>query len=436
MSSALVEPLAKLLAPDRVLSEDAAARYAIGGMRPSLAVLPESVEDVAAILRFAGEHGLTVVPWGGGTLMDLGRAPRRFDVALDCALLNRIVEYQPADLVVAVQAGMTIAALNERLAQHGQMLALDPPLAERATIGGALSADSWGPSRLRYGTARDLVIGLTCVLADGAIVHSGGRVVKNVAGYDMNKLYVGALGTLGVIVEAAFKLYPVPAHSGGIVASFSSLELAHGAALAIVNSQYAPTAVELIAPAAGSRLLTNGAGGSGWSVAVSFAGFAAAVERQTMEVAALAAESGASTVMPVEERQTAELFRRIRDYGREAASEAAVILRAGVLPSELATLIGALDLDGEPRPELIASPGAGSLRLFWKDSPPALPELVARVRAAVEAMSGSLVVERCPPELEQRLEIWGIAGADVELMRDLKRIFDPTGMLSPGRYVD
>lgn len=435
-----VDALRSLLAPERVLTQRL-ERYTVDGLVPALAVLPESVDDVAAVLRIASDRALATVPWGAGTLMDLGNRPSSYDLALDLTRLNGLVEYSPEDLVVSAQAGITLGALNEHLAQRGQFLALDTPLAEQATVGGALSTNIPGPSRLRYGTGRDLVIGLTSVLSGGEVVHSGGRVVKNVAGYDLNKLYIGALGTLGVIVEASFKLHPLPGARATLTATFQGCDGAHAAALAIVNSSFGATAVELAGPQAAAELTrrpTAGgepAGGE-WLLAVFLTGLAAAVERKRREIEAILHATGAMTVTGLGDAQSQQLYARLRDYGRSQEHPAALILRCSVLPSEVAQAVRQLSESiNIPSTRLTASPGSGSLRLLWPQLPAEPDSLIAAVRLAIQAIGGTVTIERCPPQLKHAVDVWGLSGADVELMRDMRAAYDPAGILSPGRHV-
>jgi glycolate oxidase FAD binding subunit len=443
MTAASIPDQISSLIPDaRVLSGDGIDAYAVDGLRPLLAVLPSSIEDVAALLRFGGERGLAVTARGGGTLMDLGNLPQRVDLVLDLSRLNAITDYQPEDLVVTAQAGITLAALNARLAEHGQTLPLDPPLPERATLGGTLSANASGPSRLRFGTARDLVIGITCVLADGEIVHSGGRVVKNVAGYDMNKLYIGAFGTLGVIVEASFKLSPLASDGGALVAAFPSVDAACEAALGVVNSPCGPTAVEVAGPPIAQRLAAgspeaNAKPSGDWLVAVFVSGLPAQVERQTREIARILEAGGSRQVAALKHAPGERSFSRLRDYGRSAEDPSAVILRCAVLPSEVPEAVRRLEAAAGDVAwgGLIASPGAGLVRTFWSTAPPDFVSLLPRLRAALATLTGTVLVERCPAGLKRGLDVWGIEGADVGLMRDMKATFDPQGILNPGRYV-
>lgn len=438
-SPTLATALQQHVAPDLVLSGDALARYQIDGLRPSAVVLAGSIDHIVAVLRFAKERGAAIAPWGGGTLSDLGNRPNRCDIALDVSGLKSILAYEPADQVVTVQAGITIGELNQQLSLHHQMLTLDSPLPERATVGGALSTNLQGPRRMRYGTARDFVIGLTCVLADGSIVHAGGRVVKNVAGYDMNKLYIGALGTAGVIVEASFRLFPLPAASRGLLVTFADFGAAHALAMAIINGHLGVSAVEILAPSTSERLLKElGVSHTqeGWRVAVLMEGIEAAVERQTNDVTRLAEEIGAVRISSLESIAQDEMFGRLRDIGRSESAPAAMIVRGGVLPSELpsvVTTLGAIVADSDL--QLVISAGAGSFRLCWPSTPTAPLELIDALRRLCDQFSGSLVVERCPPETKELREVWGIAGGDVALMRELKAKFDPNGILNPGRFI-
>ena len=184
-------------------------------------VRPQSIEGVQDVLRQAHETGLSVIPWGGGTGQDYGGVPRKADILLDLSALNALVAHEYADMTVTVQAGMPLADLQAQLAQHGQFLPLDPPQSEKATLGGILATNACGPLRLGYGTVRDWLIGITVVDAQGRLIKGGGKVVKNVTGYDLPKLHVGALGTLGVIVEATFKVSPKPETARTLVAQVS-----------------------------------------------------------------------------------------------------------------------------------------------------------------------------------------------------------------------
>src|SRR5213083_506676 len=223
----------------------ATAADAVAGVQPKLVIEPGAERELAEILRLSNEAGLAVIPRGNGTKFGWGNPPARADLVLSTARLNEIIEHAWADLTVTVEAGCTIQRLQETLAEHGQRLALDPLWPEKATIGGVLSANDSGALRLRFGALRDLIIGATIALADGTLASSGGKVVKNVAGYDLPKLVTGALGTLGVITRAVFRLHPLPKDMRTLSCVAGNLDDAQRLLLAIQDSQLAHSALQL-----------------------------------------------------------------------------------------------------------------------------------------------------------------------------------------------
>src|SRR6202521_2454829 len=270
--------------------------YTIDGILPRLVVTPDNKEQVAQVTALVSQHGLTLLARGGGSRMNLGGIPEQVDVVLETQHMTRLLEYEAPDLTCHVEAGLTLAALQAQLATKGQWLALDPPDAVPATIGGLLASNASGPKRLRYGSPRDLVIGLHVVQADGEVARSGGRVVKNVAGYDLNKLYIGSLGTLGVIVEANFKLHPLPIAERTLLLTYAHASDAMQTVMAILGSLLTPSAIELIDAGAASdmsdffgiTLPTNG-----YTLAVNFEGSRTTIERQIDETRLLARTYGA-----------------------------------------------------------------------------------------------------------------------------------------------
>src|SRR6266576_1215105 len=222
----------------------ATAADAVARVQPKLVIEAGTESEIAEILRLSNAAGLAVIPRGGRTKLGWGNPPARADLVLSTARLNEIIEHAWADLTVTVEAGCTIQRLQETLAQHGQRLALDPLWPEKATIGGVLAANDSGALRLRFGALRDLIIGATIALPDGTLASSGGKVVKNVAGYDLPKLVTGALGTLGVITRAVFRLHPLPRHSRSFTISVSKTREAQQIILAIQDSKLAHVALQ------------------------------------------------------------------------------------------------------------------------------------------------------------------------------------------------
>src|SRR5215813_4899212 len=243
---ALLDKLRSLVGPAHVLAGVDCSRYVLEGRTPEAVVFPGSKEEIAAILTLAGEHQVPVLPWGGGTALGVGAPPTRVGLVLGLKRLNRVLEHEPGDLTATVEAGITLAALQAHLGKRGQWLSLDPAQADRATLGGVLSSNDAGPRRHLYGSCRDLLIGLTVITASGATVKGGGKVVKNVAGYDLPKLFIGAFGTLGVIVEATVKLRPRPDADRLVIVRFGHLKEAGAAARAVMSSDLLPSALDLL----------------------------------------------------------------------------------------------------------------------------------------------------------------------------------------------
>ena len=409
--------------------------YAIDGVMPRRVERPDTPEAVAAHLKSAAEARQAVVPWGTGTKQGMGNAPRAYDLALDLTALDQVVEYEPADLVVIVQAGTRLDALQRRLAAAGQFLALDPPYAERATLGGTLATNMSGPSRLLYGTARDLVLGMRVASPGGDLVKSGGKVVKNVVGYDLNKMHIGGLGTLGVMVEFTLKVHPRPRAEATVVAGFESLSAAHAAAGRLSRSVLYLRAVELVRAS-----LPGLPDDSGWRVLAWAAGSPATVERQVRDATAWCAEGRAVHTLRLDGEAHAAAWRAVREFGRDITGEA-TLLKLTCLPMQVANLAECVDrFASEARdagtagtaPEMVAHAGNGVLYALLTGATPALLQRLTGV--AVQG-GGSAVVERAPAAIRQQLDVWGPTRGDFRLMQALKAEFDPHAALNPGRFV-
>ncbi len=428
--TALHSELESILGSERVFAREEAASYAVDGIVPQAVVLPGTVEEVAEVMRLAHRAGATVIPWGGGTAMGLGNLPQRYDIALSLSRLNAVVEHEPTDLTATVQAGKTLADFQRHLASSGQSLPLDPPSPSEATIGGILASNASGPSRHAHGTARDLLLGLRFVQADGRIIRAGGRVVKNVAGYDLCRLLIGSLGTLGVIVEACFRLTPLPKAEETLAVVVGSAPEAHD--LAGKATGLSLRAVELLNAAAARALdIPPPVPEGGFVLLLAAAGPPAAVQRTRETIAAVASTT-------VVEGAAASLWSAVGQLTQPPAG--GIVARAAVLPSRLPELIQHIETIGQEasrRPRIACHLTAGILHSAWPvgDGPEADLRLVTTMRQAAASLEGTLVVTAALPALKERLDIWGEPGADFPLMRSLKEQFDPQGTLSPGRFL-
>ncbi|GAA3234829.1 FAD-binding oxidoreductase [Actinocorallia longicatena] len=364
---------------------------AILGVRPRYVAEPSTVAEAAAVMRAAGEQGLSVVPRGNGTRIHWGAAPRACDLVIDTRRLGRIVEHAAGDLVVTVEAGVPVADLQALLARENQQLALDVPIGAAdgpgSTVGGVISAGVAGPRRLLYGTVRDLLIGITVVRADGAITKSGGKVVKNVAGYDLGKLYTGAFGTLGLVVSASFRLHPVP-EQRRYVTTLTKEPLRD--VLRILHSDLVPSAVELKGPDTLVTLLEG----------------SAADARAAEAVRLLGRGTEVSDTPP--------------DWWlRHPKGE--VLLEVRAKPTDLPAI---LELAGA-RVRGSAGSGVWLIGAFAVSA----PDLVARLRERWPT-----IVRYAPEAVRDTVDLWGPSPA-LPLMRRVKDQFDPAHRLSPGRFV-
>jgi glycolate oxidase FAD binding subunit len=391
----------------------------IDGQTPRWIARPGSVAEAQAVLRFAERYALTVVPVGLGGHLDVGGAARAVDIALSLDRLDRVIDHVAGDMTVTVEPGCSLGDLDERLAAASQWLPIDPPFAAETSVGGLVAANLAGPLRASQGTVRDYLIGVKTVTAEGRLAGGGGRVVKNVAGYDVPKLHVGALGTLGIVVEATFKVRPRPEREAAI--RIDCREPRDAGALALdLRDAVEPDWLEIVGPGALGP-------DSGVAVIAGFLGSDAEVDAAIRRVG----ERSDQRIGSFEEVDDPEgLRQRIVDSARGAA-----VLRVATLPGDLAAIVDCLPEDRGLRWHAHAT--AGSLRI----GVPADGEVAALVRdlrPRAEGVGGSLVVERATPIVKSALDpdpgLWGAPPPGLALMRGLKSALDPSGRLSPGRF--
>ena len=403
----------------------ATAVDSVDGLQPKVVVAPGSDEEVAAVLRAANEARLSVTPRGGGTKMRWGNTPRGADVVVSTERLVRLLEHAHGDMTAIVEAGMTIGAAQEALREHGQMLALDPAWPERATIGGVIAADASGPLRVRYGTMRDLLIGITVALPDGTVARGGGKVVKNVAGYDLMKLFTGSLGTLGLITSATLRLHPLPPSRASLYVQAPTALAAEGFVLELNGSTLTPSGVQIVSTP------------EGYGICVRFAGVDASMEAQSSSLAARAAAAKLAVTRLDETEAEAAWNAHATIYG-ESTDGPMVVARISVLPASIAGALDGLAKIGE-RLRLITrmvvyGNGTGFVR-FESPNAATLAAAIAAAQARMTEVGGHLTVHLLPDEIKERLDVWGAAGDTLPLMRRIKAQFDPAGIMNPGRQI-
>jgi glycolate oxidase subunit GlcD len=402
----------------------------------ALSVAPASYEEACEVLRLAAREHWAIVPAGAGTWSGVGNPLRRADVFISTTRLSRLIEHEPADLIAIAEAGLPLAALNAELAQAGQWLPIDPPDDGRSTIGGVAATGLAGAQAYGYGPPRGFVIGMRVALADGSMVKAGGRVVKNVAGYDLCKLFAGSYGTLSLILELTFKLRPLPAQTATLIAAGPVIKLSR-AADTLRAAKLFPTAIEIISKNMAASLGIS-ANDSDGVILLRFAGTVRAVAYQLEEAQRLLHDEGHAGMDVERLDDDASLWRALAAVPLK--QEQALIWRVQLLPTQVQAFLEAAlktgDDDVFAGSLWQAGAGSGRIRVIGSrlETEACLASL-GRLRATAEALGGSLVVENASAEIKRAFDVWGVAVSDAALMQRVKRQLDPQDQFSPGRFV-
>jgi glycolate dehydrogenase FAD-binding subunit len=454
-SALLAAQIAQRFGAENVLaSATELAGYEVDGTRPAAAVFAKSAQEITELLKFAATEKLAVIPCGTRTKLGIGMPPTRYDIALDLSRMNNVLAYEPRDLTLGVEPGMRFSTLATTLAGEKQFLPLNPPFMARATIGGILATDSVSPLRHSYGGPREFVLGLEFVTGDGAITKSGGRVVKNVSGYDLHKLLIGSLGTLAVITRANFKTFPMPPEQIVFVVAFDGAVAALEFCSLLGRSPLGALQVDVISPDTTQIFAANADSeialpAKSWCVVVSAAGNTRVVERHRRELPTIATKAKASGMVALGDtvqsmKVAAALLGRVREFPAlvQTTDAAMTIFRIAALPSTMpgiAQRLTALTAEHEMQAALVMRPHgliyfailpvAENATAFGK-----LAKFANAIFHATEELGAKTRIEFAPTELKRALNVWGAARPDFELMRRVKKVFDPANVLSPGRF--
>jgi glycolate oxidase FAD binding subunit len=454
----MASPDANILGPTDVKTGMASlAAYAIGGKAPAEFAQPCSAAEAVEIVRRAGAENRAIVVAGARTKLEIGKPPTRYDIAFDMTRMDRVISYDPDDLTLSVEPGITIAKLSGILAEHKQMLPLGVPFAGRTTVGGTIASGVDAPQRQLYGTPRDYLLGAEFVTGDGVLAKSGGRVVKNVTGYDMHKLLIGSLGTLGVITKLNFKTFPTPTNVRGLIARFLSFEDALDMRNRIAQSALAPMTLDIFSPdvarlfsseaAAGvakapmpADVLTDGE----WALTSGYSGNDDLIARYEADLKQMAEASGATAIRIVGDTLPAAWARK-REFIpiALASSPATTIVKIGVLPSKISPALRFVT-DAAAKLKLPWTAMARGVGVIYVAIAPAsmdetsrvsVTDFVKQLQSFVATIGGSCTVPWCPAAWKTDAAIWGTETPDWAEMRKIKSAFDPKGILSPGRFV-
>ena len=407
-------------AQQRLLSMVGAINIATEPFAPAVLVTPESLEQVCEVMQLAASERWTVLPAGAATWVNAGNNLQPINIVISTRKLTRIIEHEPADLIAIAEAGVTLNSFNDELRRNGQWLPVDPPDDGTATIGGVVSTGLGGSQQFGYGAPRRHVIGMKAVRADGSLIKMGGRVVKNVAGYDLCKLFSGSCGTLGVIVEVNFKLRPVPFQTATVVAT-GDPHLLLKTAQQVIAWKLFPVAVELLSPGIASA---TGVASERYVLLLKFDGSRNSVEYQAKTASAIIAASQ-SRVEVFENDDS--IWRTLAGVSLNRSED--ITLRASVQPADLEKLLAEVETGHQF--ETQTGIGTGCVRLF---TPAANATGISSLRVAAQRLGGSLIIENAGPEVKQQFDAWGDLGNTAPLMERIKQQLDPDHLLSPGRF--
>lgn len=451
------------------------AAHAVDNRVPAAVVFPGNADQVSAAVRFAYQENLAVVPWGSGSKMAMGNPPERLDLVICTSRMNRMIDVDTANLTMTVEAGVKFRDIQARLATEedrcylplddlvteadevvcsershsGSFLPLDPPFAGRATIGGITAANASGPRRLLYRLPRDSILGVRMVAANGDVLGSGGKTVKNVSGYDIPKLAVGSLGTLGILCEMTFRLLPLPERMETLLFSFDAFPGAGVFADAVLASRLLPAAVEVMSGSAYGSLKGEGVpdlGAGAYVTAVALEGFEQAVNRMTSEILAMGGAGGARFHAGVSEQGHRSFWLGVSELGVSLGGGGRRVIGAKLnypisqWKKVVDSIEGVCSRSGlEYAFQARAGNGICLLHLVTEAGEPAqaaaavdaLEALLARCRE----VDGNVVIQAAPTDMKPRLKMWGEPGPHFVVMKRVKAHLDPTRILSPGRFV-
>ena len=439
-----VKRLAEIVGDEYLAVDTARLDSRWPGAPPKAFARPANREQVCELLRLAHGERLKVAAAGSLTKQRLGGVPRAIDFIVSLERMNRIADYQPADLTVTVEAGVRMADLTATLRNERQMLPLDPPFGAQATVGGVIATNGSGPRRLAYGSVRDMVLGIHFVTGDGTGAKSGGKVVKNVAGYDVAKLLIGSLGSLAIVTDVTFKTFPILPASRTLVCGFESAGQALGAAQRILHSPFAPQALDLLDREAWELLPMRFRPSSPFVLAIGTAGPEPVVERMGREIPALLQSDGPAEVVRLAGPEESDVWGAIQELTPSFLGTRGngVVIKSSVVITRIEEVVAAAQRTASKNglaSATLARAGTGVVYSYLcpRTEPAAEGALASASESIIrqtEQLGGRAIVEWAPANVQEKTNIWGTLRDDFAIMQRLKAQFDPQGILNPGRF--
>ena len=394
-------------------------------------VFPSTVDTLSEIVKTAQQAKWRIIPCGNGSKLDWGGLTQDIQLVVSTQKCDRIIEHAVGDLTVTVEAGVKLADLQGQLKQTNQFLPIDPVFPQQATIGGIIATADTGSWREGYGGIRDMVLGISFIRADGEIAQAGGRVVKNVAGYDLMKLFTGAYGTLGIITQVTLRTYPLPEASQTVVLTGEAKEIAQ-ATQTIRNSGLTPTAADLVSASAMDKLGMNQDTG----LILRFQTIQKSIEQQTSQIKSIAQQLNLKVSHYQDEDET-NLWQALLETIRLTSSETAIIGKIGIVPNAAVDLLQQLAIitANQGLTMIHASSGIGYLQIESGNNEPTSLTVIPKIRSFCQDNGGFLTILTAPKSIKQQLDIWGYTGNAVQMMQTIKQKFDPNHIVNPDRFV-
>ena len=386
-------------------------------------VIANSEKALAEVVAIAHKNHWSIIPCGQSSKLSWGGLPRNINFYLSTRHLNQIIDHAVEDLTVTLQAGVSLSDLQKQLQRHNQFLPIDPAYPETATLGGIVATADTGSWRERYGGVRDLLIGISFVRADGEIAKAGGRVVKNVAGYDLMKLFTGSYGTLGIITQVTFRTYPLPSAATSVILTGNSDNLIPVAQI-LRNSTFTPTRADLLSPSVVEKLnLGNGCG-----LIVQFETIIESIEKQIQQLSAIA-QSSSLEITRLQQENEKSLWNQLKSLASPSLPENRITCKIGLLPTATRELFQ--QLPHQTYAIIHNKSGLGKLILHSEQPLSDLQTL----RDYCEKNKGFLTILEAPQTIKQQIDPWGYSGNALTLMKQLKQQFDPKNQFNPNRFV-
>ncbi|MDC3425667.1 FAD-binding oxidoreductase [Aquibacillus sp. 3ASR75-11] len=427
----------KSLIPEGQVKEEERQNHSLGN-RGQVTVYPKSEAEIASILKYANENGKNISVMGGGTKRGYGGLVETADILLSLSDYKGIIEHTVGDMTLTVRPGTTFKEIQDYLAEHDQKVSLDPAWPEYATIGGIIAANESGPKRLGYGSARDVVIGMKVVYPNGTIIRTGAKVVKNVAGYDMNKLFIGSMGTLGVVSEVTVKLRPVPKHESLVLLSFpkGNMEEIRSFVIDLLDAPMEPTSLELLSPALSNRLINR----AHYTLAISFEDVEKSVHYQENFINNSEHNAEVSILRQKETQAFWDEFYTIRPNGTELITnnETEAALKIGIVNLDVLKVIKEAHVLQDANNLVIQAHGGlghGLCQVILKGASDDVVAAIKQLRYFVVQLGGYVTITHLPLSLRQQIDVWGEQPSYFFLLKQMKSKIDPNNVLNHKRFV-